>query len=239
SFAGANEMSSVVLSLGDVAFRDMEVPEKISFGGKQRLAVQNIIGGGRIVEALGIDDGEISFSGIFSGSDAASRAQLLDTARVLGAQLPLVWQGFYYLVVIAGFSAEYHKPNLIPFTITCVVVTDPLSASANAVAPVANLISGDLAAASALSGQAGVSAMGLAGASLATLGVVQGEISGAMAASGSALTGAASTLNSAVTPTIGIAALGRLGSCTARLAGLSGMSGYVNRAATNLGLELP
>lgn len=232
-------MSSVVLSLGDVAFRDMEVPEKISFGGKQRLAVQNIIGGGRIVEALGIDDGEISFSGIFSGSDAASRAQLLDTARALGAQLPLVWQGFYYLFVIAQFSAEYRKSNLIPFSITCVVVTDPLAAAANAVAPIANLIASDLAAASALSGQAGVSAMGLSAASLTMLGAAQGEISGAVATSGTLLGEVTSSLNGAATPTQGIASLGQIGSCSAQLAALTGMSGYVNRAATNLGLELP
>ncbi len=232
-------MSDVVLSLGDVAFRDMEVPEKISFGGKQRLAVQNIIGGGRIVEALGIDDGEISFSGIFSGSDAASRAQLLDTARALGAQLPLVWQGFYYLVVIAGFTAEYRKPNLIPFSITCVVVTDPLAAAANAVAPVANLVSGDLAAASALSLQAGISASSLSAASLAALGVTQGEIASAMTASGAVLNGAVASLGGALTPVMGINALGQIGSASAQLAALSGMSGYVSRAVTNLGLELP
>lgn len=232
-------MSDVVLSLGNVAFRGMEVPEKISFGGKQRLAVQNIIGGGRIVEALGIDDGEISFSGIFSGSDAISRAQLLDTARALGAQLPLVWQGFYYLVVIAGFTAEYRKSNLIPFSITCVVVTDPLAAAANLVAPVANLISGDLAAASALSGQAGISASSLSAASLAVLGVTQSEIASAISSSGSTLDGAVAALGSAMTPVMGINALGQLGGSSAQLAALSGMSGYVNRAATNLGLELP
>ena len=232
-------MSDVVLSLGDVAFRDMEVPEKISFGGKQRLAVQNVIGGGRIVEALGIDDGEISFSGIFSGSDAAVRAQLLDTARALGAQLPLVWQGFYYLVVIAGFAAEYRKPNLIPFSITCVVVTDPLAAAANAVAPLANLVSGDLAAAAALSGQAGISAAALSAASLAALGVTQAAIATAMTASGAVLDGAVASLGSAMTPVMGMKALGQIGSSTGQLAALSGMSGYVNRAVTNLGLELP
>ncbi len=232
-------MSNVVLSLGTVSFQDMEVPEKISFGGKQRLAVQNVIGGGRIVDALGIDDGEISFSGIFSGSDAASRAQLLDTARALGAQLPLVWQGFYYLVIIAGFTAEYRKPNLIPFSITCVVVTDPLAAAANAVAPVASLVSGDLAVASALSAQAGISAGALSAASLSALGVTQSEIASAMTASGTVLDGGVAALGSALTPAIGIGALGQIGSSSGQLAALSGMSGYVNRAVTNLGLELP
>lgn len=232
-------MSNVVLSLGTVAFRDMEVPEKISFGGKQRLAVQNVIGGGRIVEALGIDDGEISFSGIFSGSDAASRAQLLDTARALGAQLPLVWQGFYYLVVIAGFAAEYRKPNLIPFSINCVVVTDPLAAAVNAVAPVANLVSGDLALAQAFSGQAGISASALSAANLAALGVTQGDISAAMASGGAVLDGAVASLGNAITPVMGINTLGRIGGASARLAALSGMAGYVNRAVVNLGMELP
>ena len=81
-------MSKIVLTLGGVPFEDMEVPEKISFGGKQRVAVQNLIGGGRVVVALGLDDGEISFTGIFSGADAVARAQELDAARALGAQLP-------------------------------------------------------------------------------------------------------------------------------------------------------
>jgi hypothetical protein len=30
----------VILTLGGVPFQDMEVPEKISFGGKQRVVVQ-------------------------------------------------------------------------------------------------------------------------------------------------------------------------------------------------------
>ena len=154
-------MSNVVLTLGGVPFQDMEVPEKISFGGKQRVAVQNLIGGGRVVSALGIDDGKISFSGIFSGSDAVSRAQLLDAARALGASIPLVWDSFFYTVVIEGFTAEYRKTNLIPFSITCVVVNDPLASLAALTAPIANLIGNDLSVASALSGQAGFSLAGL------------------------------------------------------------------------------
>lgn len=231
-------MSSVVLSLGEVAFRDMEVPEKISFGGQQRLAIQNIIGGGRIVEALGIDDGDISFSGIFSGSDAVARAQLLDTARASGAQLPLVWRGFYYLVVIAGFKAEYRKPNLIPFSINCVVVTDPLAAAVNAVASAANLISGDLAMAATFCGQAGISADMLSAASLSALSVTQASIGTAMTASGLALRGGAVSLANAMTPVMGIGALGTLSASAGQLAALSGMAGYVNRAVSNLGVEL-
>ncbi|MCB5944118.1 hypothetical protein [Acidocella sp. KAb 2-4] len=60
-------MSKVTLTLGGVAFRDMEVPEAIGFGGRQRVAVQELLGGGRAVQVLGVDEGVITFSGIFSG----------------------------------------------------------------------------------------------------------------------------------------------------------------------------
>jgi hypothetical protein len=227
-------MSKVVLTLGGVAFQDMEVPEKINFGGKQRVAVQNLIGGGRVVSALGLDDGEISFAGIFSGADAVSRAQELDAARALGAQLPLIWGGFYYVVVIEGFAAEYRKPTLIPFTINCLVVSDPLAAAVNLVAPLGSLVAGDLSAALALSGQAGVSLQGITAESLAGFAAVQGALSVGIGSMGASLSAAASTLNGAVTPDAGVAALGRLGGVSGQLAGATAMQGYVNRAATNL-----
>jgi len=228
-------MSNVVLTLGGVPFQDMEVPEKINFGGKQRVAVQNLIGGGRVVSAMGLDDGAISFSGIFSGADAVSRAQELDAARALGAQLPLVWAGFYYIVVIESFTAEFRKPTLIPFSIDCLVVTDPLAVAANLVAPLANLVGGDLAAALALSGQAGTSLLGITATSLAGFGAVQGALTAGIGALGLSMNGASSVLNGAVTPDVGVAALGRLGAVTGQLAGATAMQGYVNRAAVNLG----
>ncbi len=228
-------MSNVVLSLGGVTFRDMEVPEKISFGGKQRLTVQKLIGGGQVVQALGLDDGLISFSGIFSGADAVTRAQMLDTARALGASLPLVWDGFFYRVVIGQFSAEYKKPNLIPFTISCVVVEDPLAALAQNVAPVANLVEGDLFAAMAMSGLAGVSLTGLSAASLAGFATVKSTLESKIEGTGQQVTSLAAQLNGAVTPEAGIGALGGLARAAGQLAGMSSMRGYINRAAANLG----
>jgi hypothetical protein len=231
-------MSNVVLTLGGVPLQDMEVPEKITFGGKQRVAVQNLIGGGRVVSALGLDDGAISFAGIFSGADAVSRAQELDVARALGVQLPLVWGGFYYTVVIEQFTAEYRKPTLIPFAISCLVVSDPLAAAANLVAPLANLVAGDLDAAMALSGQAGVSLLGISAMSLTGFAAVQGALGAGINSMGASLGNAASALNGAVTPDIGIGALGRLGAVSAQLAGATAMQGYVSRAATNLEASL-
>jgi uncharacterized protein YciI len=162
----------------------MEIPEKIAFGGRQRLAVQNLIGGGRVVNAIGLDDGEISFGGIFSGSDAVQRAQLLDAARALGASLPLVWDGFFFTVIIASFSAEYQKTNLIPFSISCTVVGDPLATIVSMAAPLASLVGSDLTTAAALSGQAGLSLSGLSATSLAGFSTVQAALSSALQSGG-------------------------------------------------------
>lgn len=228
-------MTNAALTLGGVPFKNMEVPEKINFGGKQRLAIQNLIGGGRVISTLGLDDGTISFSGIFSGADAVSRAQQLDVARALGAQLPLVWNGFYYVVVIEQFTAEYRKPGLIPFSIACVVVTDPLAVAANLVAPVANIIANDVASAVALSGQAGVSLQGVSASSLSGLSAVQAVLGGNMTATGASLGNAADGLNGAAEPQDGITALQNLNTVSGQLAGLAAMKGYVGRAAANLG----
>ena len=225
-------MNNVVLTLGGVPFQDMEVPEKISFGGKQRVKVQNLIGGGRVVVALGLDDGEISFSGIFSGADAVDRAQFLDTARSLGAPLPLVWDRFFYTVIIEGFAAEYRKPNLIPFSINCVVVNDPLAMLASAAVPITNLVGNDLASAGALGGQAGFSLDSTI--NLVGLYTLQSNLQSAMGRDGLALNGAAEALNGATDANSGVVALQQLSNATSQLAALGRANGYINRAISNL-----
>ena len=227
-------MSNVVLTLGGVSFRDFEVPEKVIFGGKQRIVVQNLIGGGRVVEALGIDDGNISFSGIFSGSDAVSRAQELDAARALGASLPLVWNSFYYNVIIASFSIEYCKINWIPFSIFCVIVDDPLAAFTAIAAPVVDMVANDLTAASALSGQAGVSLEGLSATSLAGFTAAQEAISSLINSGGTILTSATSIFNGTSNPGDAVSILNSLSNHCSALAALTQMKGYLSRSADNL-----
>jgi len=226
-------MSGVSLSLGDVTFTNMEIPEKINFGGKQRVSVQPLIGGGRVISVLGIDDGEISFSGIFSGLDAASRAQVLDVARALGATLPLVWDSFFYSVVISEFTAEYRKPTLIPFTIHCEVVSDPVAALGALASPLASLIGNDLTAAGALSDQAGVSISGLSAASLTGFPAAQAAIAAGLGSGGAALNAGTVAVNGAGDAGAGVAGVGQLVTVTGQLAALGGMSGYVGRAAMN------
>lgn len=230
-------MSDVILSLGGVSFRDMEVPEQIFFGGSQRLSVQNTIGNNRVVEAVGGDDGDIFFSGIFSGNDAVKRAQLLDLARNLGTKLPLAWKDFYYIVVIRQFSAVYCKPNLIPFSIDCTVVSDPIADTAASLAPIANLISDDFADAMVFCGSAGFSPESIMSASLSTVSILQSTILGSISESGASLEDGKQRLYTALTSSMGESALTQIFQASQQQAALVGMSGFVNRAATNLNME--
>jgi len=231
-------MSNIVLTLGGVTFQDFEVPEKIALGSTQRVAVHELIGGGQVVDALGDAMGKISLAGVFSGADAAARAQILDGATALGAQLPMLWDSFFYTVIIETFRAEYEKPWWIPFWLVCQIVFDPVAAVTDAVSSLTDLIAGDVASAVALAPQAGLS-LGLSGAPGATaLGAAQGLVAGGIAASDAALTAGGALFNGAADAVSGAAGLTQLVGVSGQLAAVTGLSGYVNRAATNTANEL-
>ena len=124
------------LMLGPVAFQRFEVPERIQFGGRQRLAVHLMPGGGRIVDVMGADEGPVTWSGVFSGPEAAERVRLLERLRRDGALLGLSWEGWRFTVVIESFEAEAMNPAWIPYRIrTFVIATGALAALEEALAP--------------------------------------------------------------------------------------------------------
>ena len=119
-----------LLVLGLVVFRGFEMPERVRFGGKQCLAVHALPGGGRVVDAMGADEGAVSWSGVFSGPFAGERVRLLEGMRRAGAVLPLSWQGWRYSVVIESFRAEAMNPAWVPYRLeACVVAVGDLTAT--------------------------------------------------------------------------------------------------------------
>ncbi|MDE2354606.1 MAG: hypothetical protein KGL17_06245 [Betaproteobacteria bacterium] len=113
-----------VVQLGTFAFADTEVPERIPFGGKQALVVHELVGGVRVVDAMGAFDADMEWSGIFVGSDAVSRARQLDEIRRLGAAVTLQWSEFNFQVVVQTFAADFERFYQVPYRISCVVVSD-------------------------------------------------------------------------------------------------------------------
>ena len=117
-------LSAPPVMLGPVVFTGLETPEKAPWGGKQKLVVHKLVGGLRVIDAMGRDDMDISWSGILEGPLATPRALQLDQLRVQGNQLPLTWDVLSWTVVVGEFKADYTRLNWIPYSISCVVVQD-------------------------------------------------------------------------------------------------------------------
>lgn len=117
-------MADLTLQLGSFTFSGAEIPQTIPFGGEQSLVVHKLVGGTRIVDAMGRDDAPIEWSGIFLGENALQRARQLNDMRIAGAALSLSYRTFNYTVVIKSFTAEFERFYQIHYKITLEVVQD-------------------------------------------------------------------------------------------------------------------
>lgn len=117
-------MPDFALKLGNFQFRDLEVPESIPFGGTQKLAMHDLVGGTRVIDSMGAFCGPVEWSGWLLGKDALARARQLDDLRERGASLLLQWSEIYYAVVIRDFRADFQRAYKIPYKIVCEVASD-------------------------------------------------------------------------------------------------------------------
>lgn len=115
---------AVVLTLGSVVFSDFEIPESINFGGSQMLSITKLVGGDRVIDAMGRDDDDIHWSGRFRGATAEGRAAVLDGLRISGAEVLLAWSSRRYRVVLHEFKADFQQAYEIPYQISCCVLED-------------------------------------------------------------------------------------------------------------------
>ena len=147
-----------LLQLGSIDFDGFELPSSIGFGGAQQLAVHKLVGGARVIDALGRDDASVEWSGVLTGSDAADRARTLDAFRVAGNLQTLTWDAFCYSVIIAKLRMDFRNPWWIPYRISCTIERD-LAQGITIVPPtdtasvLADLASAGQFVGSALSGQ--------------------------------------------------------------------------------------
>lgn len=179
------------LSLGDVLFADLEVPEHITFGGEQRLTVHELVGGTRIVDAMGRSDMPLDWSGYFMGESALSRARDLEAKRIAGASLVLSWSEFSYDVLIQRFEADFQREWLIPYRVTCVVVGNHAQPQTSLDGTsIDSMVAGDLSTANTLTSQIGDS----------TLSGLMSTVNSAISTVSSFANAAQSTINSVLQP---------------------------------------
>lgn len=115
---------SAQLALGDIVFADFEVPDQMPFGGQQAHRVHKLVGGARVIDAMGRDDDPKSWSGRFMGSDATERARHVDAMRIAGLPVALSWGEFAFTVLITAFVGQFQQPFDIPYSITVEVISD-------------------------------------------------------------------------------------------------------------------
>ena len=142
-------MPDTILSLAGIVFQDFEVPESINFGGQQRLAVHKLIGGARVVDAMGSDQSDISWSGRFRTNTALPRAQQIDALRIAGQPVYLSVGGISYQVVVSSFEWNYQRSYEIPYRITCTPSRAEV-APAQPVSSIDTLVGNDLSGATSL-----------------------------------------------------------------------------------------
>ncbi len=127
SILGAlSELPGLILTLGEVAFYDQEVPSSLSGGGTQMLGEHKYPGGVRTADAFGPDDAELAWSGTFVDLAAEARCHQVDAMRRFGVPVPLTWSSFSYAVIIKSFTWTYERTWQIRYQISLFVVQDLL-----------------------------------------------------------------------------------------------------------------
>lgn len=190
-------MADTTLILGDVTFAGLEVPASIKFGGEQRLCVHELVGGARVIDAMGRADHPLEWGGWFLGADAVSRAQLLDSLRISGAVQTLAWDRFQYQVIVRSFAADFQRFYQVPYRISCEVVSDqtqPVTSPPSP--PIDQAINSDASAAGVLAAAIGDSPLS---AAISSMQSAIGAVTSFVTAPISQLNAIAQSVNAAAT----------------------------------------
>lgn len=119
------------VSLGNFIMKGFEVPDGAPWGGAQALTIHKLVGGARVIDAMGPDDIAIKFKGVFLSADADTRALQVDKMRKAG--LPVAWFFANHIttVVIRSFHPVFKRPDHCTYDIELEVVRDLTQPSTN------------------------------------------------------------------------------------------------------------
>jgi hypothetical protein len=111
--------------LGNFVFQDFEIPERIPLGGGHDKATHTLLGGNRVVDAMGPNERDITWTGRIQSADATLRSRALDSLRIAGQPLPLIVDSEFRLVLITDYAPVYERSYQIPYSITVHVINSP------------------------------------------------------------------------------------------------------------------
>lgn len=122
NFAPGGDPFATRLIVGGTEFTGLEVPESLTVGGKQQVVVHKLVGGRRVVDVLGVDYDNLTWSGWMAGPTAGARTTALEKMRDTGATLTFNMDGYYFSVVVADFKSRFEHLYRRYYTIDLVVV---------------------------------------------------------------------------------------------------------------------
>ena len=139
------------LTLGGISFDGFSTPDSMGAGGKQSMAVHKLPGGRRVIDTLGPDEDNISWSGKFYGNDTEAQVLALDGMRAAGQVIPLQFGGMFRSVIIDTYSYHWRRfPVWAEYSINCMVYQNPaLGNLSPSTSSVDGLVSADLGTADA------------------------------------------------------------------------------------------
>lgn len=117
-------MADTKILLGDFEFTHTEVPESVTLAIAQKLSINKFVGGRRSGNAMGKDDHDITWSGVFAGTNALDRIAFLRYLTAQGTPLLLSLFDFKFSVLIRNFSPQIERYYRIPYSISFVVIED-------------------------------------------------------------------------------------------------------------------
>ena len=129
----AGEAASLLLQpapliIGALVLQGYEVPSRITIGGAQAVTIHKLPGGGRVIDAMGADEGAIIWSGMFVGPGAAQRARSLDIMRAQGIPQSLSFGDYTFNVVVVLCEYDYQSRGaVISYRVRTEIVPDPYS----------------------------------------------------------------------------------------------------------------
>ena len=149
-------MATDLLILGGLIFDDWSTPERMPFGGKQAMAVHKLPGGARVIDTLGPDERDITWTGTFWGSGAYESALALNGLRQSGQVVPLSFAGQSYRVLVAEALVDIRRlPQYATYTVNCIVATNPMAGNLSSQAStVDTTVSADIATSGAIANAA-------------------------------------------------------------------------------------
>lgn len=117
--------------IGGMVLTGLEVPDELVFGGRQELVVHRLLGGGRVVDAVGNDPERLTLKGRFVGPEAQARAMALARMREAGAPVSFAAAGISCTVWIAQFRFAYQaKGAVCSYSLVLERATAPMAAGA-------------------------------------------------------------------------------------------------------------